>query len=363
MRLSGVTQPSHLQLTVAIEGTPYTNDWDLWVYPQAVDVTVPDDILIARDWDDDVRSRLRAGGKVLLLLPRYAVAGDTFGSFEAIFWNRLWFPNQPVHTLGILCNPQHPALAGFPTDSHSNWQWWDLCRQSKPVVMDNLPEHLSPIIQVIDDWNTCRKLGLAFEAKIDRGKLLLCSIDLVKDLSTRPVARQLRSSILRYMSSDRFAPNTSVSVKEIESLLREPSLLQRLEAVAKADSQQVGYEAPLAIDGDPDTIWHTTWGAQATPYPHNLVIDLQSAQTLSGMTYLPRQDMSNGRIARYEIYASMDGKEWGQPLATGQWPDDQQQKVVRFAHSVTARYLKLVALSEVHGQPFASVAEVDVMTP
>ncbi len=359
--LAGVTQASRLRLSVSIEGTPYGNDWDIWVYPKEVETAPADDVLVAQQLDDGVRERLQAGGKVLLLLPRYAIAGDTSGSFEAVFWNRLWFPTQQVHTLGILCDPGHPALEGFPTDSHSNWQWWDLCKQSKPVIMDDLPEGLSPIVQVIDDWNTCRKLGLVFEAKVGSGKLLLCGIDLEKDLAARPVARQLRYSLLRHMASDRFAPDTVVPLEALEALLRQPSRLQELGAEVTADSQQAGYEAALALDGNPDTIWHTSWGEQAAAYPHELVLDLQSPQSITGLTYLPRQDMSNGRIAQYAIHTSSDARQWGEPVATGQWPDDGQLKTVRFPAAVTARYVKLVGLSEVRGQTFASAAELDVI--
>jgi hypothetical protein len=35
---------------------------------------------------------------------------------------------------------------------------------------------------------------------------------------------------------------------------------------------------------------------------------------------------------------------------------------VTFPQPVTARYLKVVAKSEVNGQPFASIAELDVLT-
>ncbi len=71
--------------------------------------------------------------------------------------------------------------------------------------------------------------------------------------------------------------------------------------------------------------------------------------------------MSNGRIARYAVYVSTDAKQWGEPLATGQWPDNSQLQTVRFASPATARYVKLVALSEVHGQTFAAAAELDIM--
>ena len=76
------------------------------------------------------------------------------------------------------------------------------------MILDELPAELSPIVQPIDDWNTCRKLGLVFEAQVEQGKLVVAAIDLVKDLEQRPVARQLRHSLLEYMSSEQFAPAT-----------------------------------------------------------------------------------------------------------------------------------------------------------
>ena len=92
--------------------------------------------------------------------------------------------------------------------------------------MDQLPPELSPIVQVIDDWNTCRKLGLAFEAQVGGGRLLFCAVDLEKDLDQRPVARQLRHSLLRYMASDQFDPATAVEPAAIRGLLRPPTWLQ-----------------------------------------------------------------------------------------------------------------------------------------
>ena len=78
--------------------------------------------------DDQARAALEAGGRVLLLIPPGQARGDRRGKvglgFSSIFWNTAWTNRQPPHTLGILCDPAHPALAGFPTESHSNWQWW-----------------------------------------------------------------------------------------------------------------------------------------------------------------------------------------------------------------------------------------------
>lgn len=360
--LNAVRHPSQLVLKVSLPGTPYRNDWSIWVYPPDFSTAAPADVMVAKSLDDAVVARLEAGGKVLLAARPQAIACDTHGSFEPIFWNRLWFPTQPIHTLGILCDPSHPALASFPTDSHSNWQWWDLCNHSKPIVLDALPGQLRPIVQVIDDWNTCRKLGYVIEARVGKGRLILCSIDIDSHLDERPVARQLRHSLIRYMTSDQFKPTIRVSLESIRRLFRPLSRLQELDANVKADSEQPGYPAQNAVDGNPATIWHTAWGDHAAKHPHWLVVDLQQPVELTGLKYLPRQDMTNGRIAQFAVYVSPDGVNWGSPVAAERWPEGKTQQVVRFSPPVRGRYVKLEARSETRGQDFTAVAEMDIMT-
>ena len=55
-------------------------------------------------------------------------------------------------TLGILCDPGHPALAQFPTDFHSNWQWFHLLMNSRALILDPLPAGFRPVVQVIDNF-------------------------------------------------------------------------------------------------------------------------------------------------------------------------------------------------------------------
>jgi len=88
------------------------------------------------------------------------------------------------------------------------------------MILDDLPADLRPTVQVIDDWVTNRKLGLIFEAKVGKGKLLVCSIDLENGLHQNPVARQMRQSLLDYMASSRFRPSVSVTPEQIRGLLK-----------------------------------------------------------------------------------------------------------------------------------------------
>lgn len=82
---------------------------------------------------------------------------------------------------------------------------------------------------------------------------------------------------------------------------------------------------------------------------------------LAGVTYLPRQDRSNGRIARYAVHVSHDGRHWRGPVAAGTWPNDSRRKTVCFDKPHRAGFVKLVSFSQVNDQPFTSIAEFDII--
>jgi PKD repeat protein len=116
-----------------------------------------------------------------------------------------------------------------------------------------------------------------------------------------------------------------------------------------------------AIDGNPSTIWHTEWYANNPVHPHEIVIDLGYERQVSGFNYLPRQDGSyNGGIAEYEFYVSVDSENWSSPVASGIFPYTRTKQEVVF-YPKYARYVKLVAFSEINGYPWTSAAEIEVM--
>lgn len=211
--------PARLTLQVELEGTPYCNHWDLWLYP--VQLTQPEGVHVTHQLDEPSLAVLRGGGSVLFLPLPETVQNDIPLGFTTPFWNTAWTEGQPPHTLGIICEPEHPAFASFPTYFHSSWQWWELLHGIKCLHLDGRPK-VELLIQVIDDWFTNRKLALALEAEVLGGKLLLCSADLATDLENRLVARQLRYSLLDYMQSDAFAPSCKLSVDDIAALVTVP---------------------------------------------------------------------------------------------------------------------------------------------
>ena len=119
--------------------------------------------------------------------------------------------------------------------------------------------------------------------------------------------------------------------------------------------------AKFTLDGNSRTHWHTEYLPEIQKHPHNVVIDLDRNREVSGVRYLSRQDGGfNGGIAKYEIYVSTDGKEFGEPVAVGEFARKRGNQQIVFP-SQQARYVKLVVLTEVNGGPWASAAELGVI--
>ena len=131
-----------------------------------------------------------------------------------------------------------------------------------------------------------------------------------------------------------------------------------------ADSQELVGEngaAANAFDGNVNTIWHTKWYGGSPAHPHEIQIDLGATYTIDGFRYLPRQDGGvNGRIGQYEFYVSADGVSWGSSVAVGGFVNDAGEKQVSFA-PLAGRYVRLRAISEVNGNPWTSMAEINVL--
>ena len=221
--LSGIDKPTQLTVSVEVKEANNKNQWNIWVYP-AKQEAVEKLPYIASTLDNQAMERLNKGENVLLLLQPGSIlaekGGDIRVGFSSIFWNTAWTNKQPPHTLGILCDPKHPALAAFPTERYSDFQWWDLVSNCNAMVLDDFPADYRPIVHLIDDWFTNRKLGILLEGKVSNGKLMVCSADLQKDLNKRPAARQFRQSILEYMASDRFNPSTTLDPEKVRALYK-----------------------------------------------------------------------------------------------------------------------------------------------
>lgn len=268
--LKEIREPARLMVTLSA-GT-CSNSWNIWVYPQTPPPAAGK-LKIAYAFNEETRQALLKGENVLLFSsPRQglneikpgfgycfgwlsdSLAKDNIqfppvqkgrsaipGSFLPAFWSMRLF-NQ-IGTLGILCDPKHPALEAFPTEQHSDWEWadiigrytseqsyeistdmrkhpWgDVYDRSKAIILNETAPGFRPIVQVIDNYERNYKLGLIFETRVGKGNLLVCAADLDTDADTRPAARQLKKSLIQYASGRKFNPQDELPMALLEKIL------------------------------------------------------------------------------------------------------------------------------------------------
>ena len=216
-QLNGIKTPSKLTLKVSVNGN--TNEWDFWVYPAKVEMPKTKDIYITDTLDSKAIKILTNGGKVLITAGgKIRYGNDVKQTYLPVFWNTSWFKMRPPHTTGAYIMNNHPIFKDFTTDSWQNINWWELVNKAQVMNLQEFPEEYQPIYQPIDTWHVSRKLGMIVEANVLKGKLLMTTFDINNNLNKRIVARQLRKSILEYMSSNEFKPEITLDIKVIRDL-------------------------------------------------------------------------------------------------------------------------------------------------
>lgn len=213
------------RLTLTLTTGKYRNYYHLWVYP---DETAESEgsVHVASFLNDDLRKRLESGASVLLIPDHDSIVAQSVGGmFTPDYWNYSMFKTISENagkevspgTLSILTDPGHPLLKYFPTEYHSDWQWWSITRNSRPMILNATRGEYRPLIQVIDNIERNHKLGLVFEFAVGKGKLLVCMTDL-QAIAGTPEGNQFRTSLLRYMESDAFHPTEQLAWKELDAL-------------------------------------------------------------------------------------------------------------------------------------------------
>ena len=226
-KLNSLKVAKKIVVKISIDGTNYKNKYSFWVYPFDINIKIPPDITIASVLDKALIDRLNNGAKVLLFPDTAMISKKSVpGLFISDFWNYKMFEKisednkKPVSpgTLGILTNPNHSIFNSFPTEFYSDWQWWIIIKNSNALILDNTDKNYRPIVQVIDNIDRNHKLGMIFEFKVGKGKLLVCTSNLLS-IMDKPEAKQLYYSILKYMESNKFAPQNTISIDKLKELL------------------------------------------------------------------------------------------------------------------------------------------------
>jgi beta-galactosidase len=133
------------------------------------------------------------------------------------------------------------------------------------------------------------------------------------------------------------------------------------EVIFTSSEESGSGNASHLVDNDVNTIWHTMYSVTVAKYPHWVDLDAGEVKTITGFTYLPRQDGTNGNIKDYRLQVSNDGKNWSDPVAEGAFANDSKLKRVMLDKPVKARYIRFTALSSQAGNDFASGAELGIL--
>ncbi len=199
---------------IQIQAGHYCNEYRIWSYKKTERIQ-PDEKLIVTKLTQEVIEAVERGATVLLEpeANKENFPNSIGGQFTTDFWSIITFPEQQGG-MGLVIDIKHPALALFPSQKHSNYQWWAMA-SGRPMI---LPKHIQPIVTVPDSCMRLQHMGLLFEASMGGGKLMVSSMGLLKK-QQYPECSALLNSIILYLENGIYASNQSITREELEQIV------------------------------------------------------------------------------------------------------------------------------------------------
>ena len=213
--LTGLEKAEKLTLTLRFCGCE--NTYPIWVYPDEQPVC-PETVYECRMLDERAKEALAKGGNVFLApdATPEALPHSIKTQFSTDFWSVCTFPSQ-AGGMGQLIDAKHPIFRDFPTDSHTDWQWWHMAVQRAVI----LPERIQSIITEMDSYAFLRPMAKLFECRCGNGKLMFSTLNL-HHVQQHPEARALLGAIYRYMASEDFQPVQAFALEWVAELVSMP---------------------------------------------------------------------------------------------------------------------------------------------
>lgn len=213
IELEGFERAEALSLTVCIQDIK--NTYPLWVYPGKTP-RCPQQVYETRCFDADTEKALEMGKSVYLSPHPSAdhLPDSIQAQFTTDFWSVGTFTAQEGG-MGQWIDADHPLFEEFPTESHTDWQWWPMAVQRAFI----LPYDMKCIIREMDSYAFLRPMAKLLECKCGKGKVLLSSMEL-QDLQRYPEARALQAAIYDYMASEKFDPDQEMSPEILRTLVK-----------------------------------------------------------------------------------------------------------------------------------------------
>ena len=202
-----------LILTVSIGDC--TSTYPVWVY-QKTSPECPKNVYETRVFDEQTRAVLQNGGRVYLSpdADKESLPYSIKTQFTTDFWSVGTFADQEGG-MGQLIDTEHPIFKEFPTDFHTDWQWWIMA--TKRAVI--LPHPMKTIITEMDSYAFLRPMAQMIEFRCLKGKVLLSTMELHKS-QQYPEVRALQASIYTYLSGENFESAEEITEEELSMLVR-----------------------------------------------------------------------------------------------------------------------------------------------
>ena len=211
--LDVMSKNTALTLTVSIGNS--TGSYPVWVYQKTTPVC-PENVYEARIFDERTKEVLQNGGRVYLSpdADEESLPYSIKTQFTTDFWSVGTFADQEGG-MGQLIDTEHPIFKEFPTDFHTDWQWWIMA--TKLAVI--LPHPMKMIITEMDSYAFLRPMAQLIEFRCLKGKVLLSTMELHKS-QQYPEARALQAAIYTYLSGENFEPAEGLTEEELSTLVR-----------------------------------------------------------------------------------------------------------------------------------------------
>ena len=166
--LNAIEHPTALSLAVRVGDS--VNTWHLWAYPPAkpAEDSSHSAVLITGSFDRVAQQKLADGGRVLLLTHGQKLSAAKATRWQSTYWTGAWGWGDG---LGLMCEPAHPALAGFPTELHSDWQWYELMEGGECLRLPTELDRAGAIVEQISDFHTPAREVCLYETRVGPRKL------------------------------------------------------------------------------------------------------------------------------------------------------------------------------------------------
>lgn len=202
-------------LTLKVRIGDCISAYPIWMYRKTTPVC-PENVYETRAFDVKTREILQNGGRVYLSpdADKESLPNSIKTQFTTDFWSVGTFADQEGG-MGQLIDTEHPIFKEFPTDFHTDWQWWIMA--TKRAVI--LPHPMKTIITEMDSYAFLRPMAKLIEFRCLKGKVLLSTMELHKS-QQYPEARALQASIYTYLSGENFEPSEEITEEELSMLVR-----------------------------------------------------------------------------------------------------------------------------------------------